>query len=205
MKATLYMPYYDYNDKGFDVDDAYYNDEAYVKAMESEYAKSKDLVYNSVMNAKNGTGTLVQGTDGKTYVFGEKVAQNEDKVAYTQCGAILYGDDGNEENVDKLISSFVDGKPFVEMVEFDEATSEEEFISEVSLWVKEHNAINKYKEYKGEEWTWAKEPKRNVKIKFLNKADEELTAMLDGCKILDIADGSTVVLYIEKIRLIDDN
>jgi hypothetical protein len=73
----------------------------------------------------------------------------------------------------------------------------------MSLWVKEHNAINKYREFKGDEWTWVNEPKRNVKIHFLNNANEDIYAIWEDCKIMDIIEGNTIILFIEKMRLID--
>jgi hypothetical protein len=125
-------------------------------------------------------------------------------VAYSSCDGIVYDENGNDDTVDNLITHFVDQKPFIEMLEFDDNTSEEEFIAEVSLWVKEHNAINKYKDYKGEEWAWVKEPKRNVKMHFVNKAGEDIYAILENCKIMDIVDDNSMIVFIEKLRLIDE-
>ena len=203
MEVTLYMPYYDYNDGAFDVDGKYYSDEEYINAMSDEYNRNKDIVYNSVLDAKNGTGSLIQGTDGQTYKFGAREPQSEEKVAYSSCKSMLYDGNGNDDTVDSLITHFVDQKPFIEMVEFDDSTSDEEFISEISLWVKEHNSINKYKDFKGEEWAWMNEPKRNVKMHFKNNANEDLYAILENCKIMDIVDDRSMIVLVEKFRLID--
>ena len=203
MEVTLYLPYYDYNDSAFDVSNDYYSDEDYIKAVESEYNKNKDVIYNSMMDYNNGSGRLVQGSDGQTYKFGQQTSQKEDKVAYSSCNGIIYDENGNGDNVDNLIKHFVDQKPFIEMLEFDDTTSEEEFISEVSLWVKEHNSINKYKDYKGEEWAWINEPKRNVKMHFINKAGEDLYAILENCKIMDIVGDNSMIVLVEKFKLID--
>lgn len=201
MKVTLYMPYYDYNDSAFDVNGDYYSDDEYIKAVSSEYNKNKDVIYNSMKDYTNGRGGLVQGSDGQTYKFGAKVSENEDKVAYSSCDAIIYDDGGNEDTVDGIISRFAARKPFVEMIEFGDETTEEEFMTEVTLWVKEHNSINKYKDYKGEEWAWVNEPKRSLRMHFKNKADEDVYAVLDDCKIMDIVDGRTMIVFVDKIRL----
>lgn len=203
MDVTLYMPYYDYNDGAFDVSGDYYNENDYINAVSSEYNKNKDIIYNSVLDAKNGAGSLVRGVDGQTYKFGARMSQVEEKVAYSSCNGVVYNENGESDTVDSLISHFVDQKPFIEMLEFDDSSSEEEFISEVSLWVKEHNSINKYKDYKGEEWAWMNEPKRNVKMRFINKANEELYAILENCKIMDIVDDNSMIVFVEKFRLID--
>ena len=203
MEVTLYMPYYDYNDGAFNVNGDYYKSDDYVNAMTKEYNMHKDVVFNSVMKAQNGSGSLVTGVDGQTYKYGARTSQSEDKVAYSSCNGKLYNENGEEETVDSLISHFVGQKQFIEMVEFDDSTSEEEFISEISLWVKEHNSINKYKDFKGEEWAWMNEPKRNVKMHFKNNANEDLYAILENCKIMDIVDDRSMIVLVEKFRLID--
>ena len=204
MEVTLYLPYYDYNDGAFDVDSNYYDEEEYIKAVSNEYNKNKDVVFNSVMDAKNGSGSLLMGTDGQTYKFGAQNQQSEDKVAYSSCNGTLYDDKGNDETVDGIITHFAKQKPFLEMIEFDMDSSEEEFETEVSLWMKEHNGINQYKDFKGEEWTWVNEPKRNLKMHFKNNANEDIYAILENCKIMDILEDGTLIVFIEKIRLIDN-
>ena len=204
MEVTLYLPYYDYNDGAFDVDSNYYDEEEYIKAVSNEYNKNKDVVFNSVMDAKNGSGSLLMGTDGQTYKFGAQSQQSEDKVAYSSCNGTLYDEKGNDETVDGIITHFAKQKPFLEMIEFDMDSSEEEFETEVSLWMKEHNGINQYKDFKGEEWTWVNEPKRNLKMHFKNNADEDIYAILENCKIMDILEDGTLIVFIEKIRLIDN-
>ena len=77
-------------------------------------------------------------------------------------------------------------------------------MTEISLWAREHKSINKYKDYKGEEWAWVNEPKRNVKVHFVNNANEDLYAILENCKIMDIVDDNSMILYIEKFKLIDN-
>ena len=183
MEVTLYMPYYDYNDGAFDVNNNYYDENEYIEAVSKEYNKNKDIIYNAVYERENGGCGLIGG-DGQTYKFGANTAQKEEKVAYSSCNGIVYDENGNDDTVDSLITHFVDQKPFIEMFEFDDNTSEEEFIAEVSLWVKEHN--------------------RNVKMHFVNKAGEDIYAILENCKIMDIVDDNSMIVFIEKLRLIDN-
>jgi hypothetical protein len=204
MEVKLYMPYYDYNDGAFDVSNDYYNEDEYIEKVSNEYNRNKDVVFNSMLDAKNGTGSLLMGSDGQTYKFGANTSQKEEKVAYSSCEALLYDNNGNDESVDGLITHFARQESFLEMVELDRDTSEEEFETEISLWIREHNGINQYKEFKGEEWTWVNEPKRNVKMYFKNNANEDIYAILENCKIMDIMEDGTLILFIEKIRLIDN-
>lgn len=204
MEVTLYLPYYDYNDGAFDVNDDYYDEDEYINAVSSEYNKNKDIVYNSVMDAKNGVGSLLQGGDGQTYKFGQKTSQSEDKVAYSKCNGTLYDIGGSKDTVDGFIEKFAAQKQFLEIVEFDLDTVEEEFETEISLWVKEHNNINSYADKLGEDWVLAKEPKRNIKLHFKNNANEDIFAVLEDCKIMDIIEDNSFILFVERITLIDN-
>ena len=203
MEVTLYLPYYDYNDGAFDVNDEYYNENEYIDAISSEYNKNKDIVFNSMLDYNNGSRNVFTGTDGQTYKFGSKVSQNEDKVAYSSCEGVLYNEDGEKDDVDQLIEKFAKQESFVEMIEFNMDTPEEEFETELSLWTKEHSNINAYKSQQGEEWAWVNEPQRNVKIAFKNKANDDVYAVLENCKIMDIVDRNMYIVFVEKISLID--
>ena len=204
MKVTLFLPYYDYNDGNFDVSNDYYSEDEYSNAMSKNFNESKDIVYNSVLAAKNGTGSLVQGSDGHTYKFGQKTSQSEDKVAFSKCEGILSDISGEEDTVDSIISKFASQKQFLEIIDFDLDTSEEEFETELSLWTREHNSINKYKDQLGEDWVLAKEPKRNLKVHFKNKANQDTYAIFEDCRIMDIMDKTSFVLFVEKISLVDN-
>ena len=204
MTVTLYLPYYDYNDGAFDVTDDYYtNGQEYIDAVSREYNRSKDVVFNSILDARNGSGGLVQGMDGQTYRFGQKTSQNEDKVAYSPCNGTLYNDAGEEETVDSLIEKFARGKSFIEMIEFDLDSADEEFEMERSLWENEHININSYRDKAGEAWVVKNEPKRNLKVHFKNKANEDVYALFENCKIMDNSDRGTLILYVERLSLID--
>ena len=204
MKVTLFLPYYDYNDGNFDVSNDYYSEDEYSNAMSKNFNESKDIVYNSVLAAKNGTGSLVQGSDGHTYKFGQKTSQSEDKVAFSKCEGILSDISGEEDTVDSIISKFASQKQFLEIIDFDLDTSEEEFETELSLWTREHNSINKYKDQLGEDWVLAKEPKRNLKVHFKNKANQDTYAIFEDCRIMDIMDKTSFVLFVERITLVDN-
>lgn len=204
MELTLYLPYYDYSDSSFDVNNDYYSSDEYAKKMKAEYEKNKDIVYNSMLDFKNGSQNVFLGRDGQTYKFGAKPSQNEDKVAYSSCEGTLYNAEGKDCSVDELITHFARQESFMCVFEMNMDTSEEEFETELSLWNSEHGKINKYKERSGEEWAWVNEPKRNIKVKFTNNGDETVYANFENCKIVDRSDYNIFVIYVEKVRLIDE-
>ena len=204
MEVKLYLPYYDYNDGAFDVSNDYYGENEYSKLVAEEYERSKDIVYDSMMNARNGSRTLLEGQDGQSYKFGEKTHENEQKVAYSSCDGVLLDINGDEETVDGFIEKFANQKQFLELIELNLDTSEEEFETELSLWIKEHNNILKYGEQLGDEWVLSKEPKRNLRAVFKNKSNETIYAILEDCMIMEIVDGKSFIVIVKKIRLIDN-
>ena len=203
MEVTLYLPYYDYNDDAFNVSEEYYGDGEYANAVADEFNKNKDVVYNSMLDYKEGRGGVFSGTDGQTYKLGQKMSQNKDKVAYSSCKAVLYDEDGEDDTVDGIITKFAKQVSFIEMVEFDLDSVEEEFESEMSVWDREHRKINAYRAKAGDEWVASKEPKRNLKMHFKNNAGEDTYALLENCKIMDDSERDNWILYVERISLID--
>lgn len=125
-------------------------------------------------------------------------------MAFSKCEGTLLDVDGEDETVDTFIEKFARQEQFLEIIEFNLDTVEEEFETEVSLWVKEHNNINQYADKLGEEWVLAKEPKRNIKVQFKNNANQDVYAVLEDCKIMDIVDDNMFAIFVERITLIDN-
>ena len=80
---------------------------------------------------------------------------------------------------------------------------DDDFIGEITMWVREHNSVGKYASINGNEWAWKTEPKRDMKMTFINKSGEKLYASLEGCKIMDIVGSNSMIIYINRLRLID--
>jgi hypothetical protein len=204
MNAELYLSYSDYNDDGFQIkDNPYGSEDDYTNKITEEYNKTKDIVYNSVLDAKNGVRGALLGADGQTYKFGTKVSTNADKVAYTKCNGTLYNENGELETVDGIIDRFAQQKTFIEMIELDLDSIEEEFETDFLMWIKEHKSIDDYKQKLGEEWSWLHEPIKDLRILFKNKANQDVYAVFENCKVMDVVDEKTFIFFIEKMTLID--
>lgn len=199
MKATLYMPYFGYNGD-FDAEGTYKSENDYVKAMEDAYKQTKDVIssYMSEGPIKNYTGL-----DGQAYTFGKQETK-KDKISYAPCEVTLYDEDGNPDNVDNLITHFAKQEMFIDTVILDMTNIDEDFQSEFSIWVNEHESINKNGAKFGGEWCWIHEPMRELRLSFKNKADETIYAKLINCKIGDIPRKNQILLFIENIELIDN-
>lgn len=204
MEAKIYLQYTNYDDDLFSVSNDYYKDENdYINAITEDYNKNKDIVTNSILDMIDGTGGLYSGMDGNTYAFGQKTPQIEEKYSYAKCSCTIFNEEGGDETVDSIISNMVSQQPVIYMVDLDRDTSDEEFEEELRTWANDHNGINQYKPFKGEEWAWANEPVRNVKISFHNKRNEIVNMMLVDCRILDIISDTSYILYIERMEMIN--
>ena len=214
MKASAYLPYFDYNDSKFDIQSSTVNGQDYADMLEKEYNRSKGAI-DSFMNGKESPTTALKSDDGQTYYFGQNNAKNELKTLYSKSSAIILDADDQDETVDMLIEHFARQEMFVSKLEFMD-DMEEDFELELSLWKNEHNKLNSYKD-KGnkfitdrngnrepiDEWILKNAPVRNVRLSFLNKANTMIYAELKNCKIIDIEKNNKIDLLVESITLID--
>ena len=198
MKATLYMPYFGYN-SDFDAEGTYKTENDYVKAMENTYNQTKDVI-TSFMSG--GAVKNYTGLDGQTYSFGQQESK-KDKISYAPCEVTMFDEDGNADNVDNLITHFAKQEMFIDTVILDMTNINEDFQSELSIWVNEHESVNRNGAKFGGEWCWIHEPMRELGLSFKNKANETVYAKLINCKIGDMPQKNQILLFIEKMDLID--
>ena len=198
MKATLYMPYFGYN-SDFDAEGTYKTENDYVKAMENAYNQTKDVI-TSFMS--DGAVKNYTGLDGQTYSFGQQESK-KDKISYAPCEVTMFDEDGNADNVDNLITHFAKQEMFIDTVILDMTNINEDFQSELSIWVNEHESVNRNGAKFGGEWCWIHEPMRELRLSFKNKANETVYAKLINCKIGDMPQKNQILLFIEKMELID--
>lgn len=214
MRVSAFLPYFDYNDSKFDIQNSTVNGQDYADMLEKEYNRSKSAV-DSFMSGKESPTTALKSDDGQTYSFGQNNAQNEPKMLYSKSSAIVLDTNDKDETIDMLIEHFAKQEMFISKLEFKD-DMEEDFELELTLWKNEHNKLNSYKD-KGnkfvtdrngnrepiDEWILKNEPIRNVRISFLNKANTMIYAELKNCKIIDIEKNNKIDLLVESIELID--
>lgn len=200
MNVTFYLPFYKYSDTAFDMADNALEGVDYANKLREEYEKTK----HGVDAYMHGDVNSYRGTNGQTYVFGQKNTSNDDYkyINYSSCDGKLLNINGELENVDDLISHFSKQEMFISKFILDMNDCQEEFESEIYLWIKEHNNIQKYAS-KGEDWVLMNEPKRNVRVIFNNKANENVYAEFVNCKIIENIRVGEMTILVEKIKLID--
>lgn len=197
MKATIYIPYYGYIEDTNVNETVYKNDGDYEKALMEEYKRG-----DSIIDLFDGR---VKDNMGSTYVFGQDTSVKEEKINFSPCEIELSPSDGEDANViDILISAFAKDETTVQEMVLDFDSCDENFLTEISLWESEHEKIHALENKFGESWAWEKEPMRDLKLKFKNKKGEELIALLEGCKILDVIEKNNIIVFINKVMLVDE-
>lgn len=205
MNVTIYFPYYEYNDNDFSVDDNYYkSNEDYFNAIKENIQNTRNDVIQGMNNyMNNGFIKTYKALDGETYRYNDKSHESEEKVGYSKCEALIYNEDGKEVSVDDFISDYVSKEMKLYVFKLNLDSAEEEFEQELNLWSTEHNNIQKYNNSKNEDWVFENEPIRNIRIKFINNANEEKYAELVNCKLMEKQGFNIYVVLSEQIKLMD--
>jgi len=199
MKVTLYIEMENYEDGDFDVSNNYYkSDEEFFDAMDRENKKYSNVAYDAV----SGLGNL---SNNNTAKFGSqnKGTKNASTNNY-KSEAIILNENGEDETVDGLITNCVSQDVVVNIIKFNRDNMDEEFEEDFNFWVDDHNNINQYKDKLGEDRVWQNEPTRNLKIEFINNANETKYAMYVNCKILEQEGNDEYAILAEKIILLDN-
>lgn len=196
MKCKLLLPYIDYYGSTFDVDENYYSNDAYEKALKSNNEMYGDSIYNHISNGGFNANTAVfRGSyDIKNVVngFNKKVPKNEEKTQYSSCECDLFDEFMKDVSINEIMELMSSKDVCVMFFKLDYNTIEEEFEEDYKLWVRTHNNINK--QSMSNEWKFENEPKRNVKLILSNKEFD-----LINCKILEVSNNGMFVL-IEEIK-----
>lgn len=193
MNATLFLPYIDYYNTKFDVDDSYYTENSYENALNDEYNKNKDIVYNTINDYFDGNiSVLKQGNNqGNTInFFNTKTPKIEEKTRYSTCDAILYNSSMEDCDINYLLQHLGGKNMFELIVKLNFDTIEEEFEEDLKLWVKTHNNINST--MNSDEWKFKNEPKKNIRIK-IDCGEYDLI----GCILLETSNDSFFIIVSE--------
>lgn len=180
MKIVCYLPYDDYNENSFDVNDDYYDSESYEKALRSTF-EAVDMYQK-----------------GEVYQFdmyNTKVENREEKVHYSSCNAMLYNSNGDEETVEGLVSNISLNEPYVCMISFDYSSIEEEFEYDLKTWLLTFNKIDKMN--LSDEYKFANQPRKTMKVKFVDDMGFDSCVDFVDCRI--VSDEEGIVMVVDKI------
>jgi hypothetical protein len=205
MDCTLYLPYIDYDDSDFNMNNNYYqSEEEYTSILEKSYDMDRDIVANTMNDWKNGTESSIVGSQSHRNQYVNPFFSNvnssskEEKTIYSKCQGTLYNELEEKETIDSILEYFRNEDVFISIIKFNLDDMDEEFEADLKLWYKNHENINNIEDA-DEDWKFNKEPMRNLKFTFQNKSGNTSYGELLNCKIVDRLDMETYAILVEKI------
>lgn len=196
MKVKTYLTYNSTDYGTFDANQNFYkSSDDYIKAMKNSV--------NTDKTPFNSSTIVYKGTDGQEYRYSNTSQENEDKVVYTECDAMLCDKDGKDKTVDDFISDYVSRDVQLYVMKFDFDNCDSDFEEEMNLWYIEHYNIQKYSDKHNNDWVLKNEPKVDMLIEFQNNANETKYAKLVNCKIMEKQNFNIYILLVEQVNLID--
>lgn len=193
MKCKILMPYIDYNNMNFDADDNYYSKDGYANALRTNDTMYGETIYTHI-NQNGGVLSHLNTYNVGFNVLNQKVSENEEKTAYSSCECQIYDENMSDATVLHLQNCIKSQDVCILYLKLDFDTMEEDFESDLKMWMRSHDKINSYKA--NDEWKFDNEPKRNLRINV-----EDLNIDLINCKILEINNDKIAILA-EKIKYV---
>ena len=194
--------YLESNDDNLSFDtDNFYEGNSYIEALENEYNKTKDTIFESMSGGNIGVLSDDNSTLNTFTLFNKKVPENEGKQCYTSCECLLYDEYLKEESLNNLVKYMLDEKEFNLIIQLDMNTIEEYFESEFKMWFTESKKIES-SIYDNEFATLSK-PKRDLRIKFIDNLGNENYALLKDSSILKTFDVDKYVINVKRISFIN--
>lgn len=170
LEGRIYIETYENNDN-FDVSDTYYADEnAYIRALEAEYANNCMLFDGLVKNEVEVVKTHQNGL------------KKEYKNSYVSCSCVL-----DDETIDSFIYHNVNGDDFILKISLNLDENSEDFEYELKIWFNHHDKVFKLLSSASNYDIPINElPSKDLKFSFVNLSGGESYALLSGCTILDL-------------------
>ena len=196
MECKILLPYIDYYNTSFDVDDNFFSNGEYERALNKNNDMYGDSIYNHISNGGfNDNTTVFRGStmfNDTINGFNKKVSKNEEKTLYSSCDCSIYNEYMKDITINEIMEQTFIKDVSVMFIKPNFDTAEEEFEEDFKLWVKTHKNINLQK--MSDEWKFENEPKKNIRLVISNKEFD-----LMNCKILEMSNSGFFVL-IEEIK-----
>ena len=171
MKCDLYIPYYGYDDKKFDMNDFYSDSNSYIDALRKYATQDSDeMQYDSSMN----------------------------ETKYAKCKCTLYDEDNNPMTLDKLLGYYGKNELIMMILEIDLSSAEEEFEGELNTWVNDHYRLDSKFE-RCDNDRFLVEPKRDLKIVFKNLKGNDTYCTLANTMMFEKGDAEHYFIIVDKV------
>lgn len=189
----LYMPY----DASMEFDaeelaDYYANEDEYVDALWTDYNKDKDLVYRA---AYTSDYSISNDRIERKYNIKEKIGYSNVKCRLNVPNSIQL------EDVDSIIDKFASQKPYLTEFVISSSSEDGKFEEELRQWWIDTHAVLEEGKKRGGEWIDTYVPKKNLKLRFKNKANKIISFYLIDAEIEDRISSRDYVLFVNKMVL----
>lgn len=186
-KYKISLPYAEYTSISYDTPQNLFGEGGYEKMLDNEYNSGENAVFKLFNDVSNtNTVNVSFGLNN-----GVEKPKNVVKTSYGSCLCDIKDDNFNELSYDDFKSKISCNDGVILFLKLDYYDMDEEFETELKMWVKSHNKISSYKDA-DDSWKFNNEPSRDIKISF---DDEEY--MLNGCKILDVNNDIIAILCLK--------
>lgn len=193
MKSKLYMPYVDYDSDGFfDYNDEEYS-KNYISLLYSEYNKYKDTIDDITRKSLNGKVSML----GSRYNSNNAKKEFKTNYKYYEIETDLFDINEDSNIIDYLIENFQKQTMFPLLLKFNNLYNNQDFESELKLWIRNTVKINNSKNIDEVE-KFKILPSKDLKI----ITDRNSKAILEECKILDIFSIDEIAITVNKIKFI---
>jgi hypothetical protein len=123
-----------------------------------------------------------------------KIKHKENIVSYAKCNCVLYDGEGEEMDIDKLVSLYSKSKTDL-VFELDFTSADEDFLTEFEQWVDEHNRLKK----QPEDIRLRAEKRIDFKLIVKNKQNMDTYCTFNNTLLLDVIDNEHFYVLVDKV------
>jgi hypothetical protein len=193
MIAKLYIPYLSYDEKSF----IKFVPENQINNNDTNIIFNNNDLNHSLNNEVNDFIIYHQAVNEINNLDLQfKKDNNTEITTYTPIDIELFNIRGEDESLDTLLNYYRTQEQFISIIQFNTETISDDGESELKLWLKSSNKINKANNmFLSDEQKLLNLPMKTFKLVINNNAK----AYLENCKLVEILDNNCFAMIIDKI------
>jgi len=172
MKCSIFLGYEPYNDENLDLTNYYTSSDDYIKMLEKYGSAGSEMA---------------------------KFDYKNNEMKYAKCECTILDGNNNDLSIDGFKYFFNKEQMSMFVLDFDFDTEEEEFDTEFNSWVEEHNQLSHSREKLTDYELFSLEPKRDLKVSFIDNSGEEINCKLLNVRIVDKVSPTKFVVLTDKV------
>lgn len=172
MKCSIFLGYEPYNDEKLDLTNYYTSSDDYIKALEKYGSAGSEMA---------------------------KFDYKNNEMKYAKCECTILDENDKDLSIDGFKYFFNKEQMSMFVLDFDFDTEEEEFDTEFNSWVEEHNQLSNSRGKVTDYELFSLEPKRDLKVSFIDNNGEEINCNLLNVRIVDKITPTQFVVLTDKV------